>query len=261
MHTPNFQPVVKGVALTGCDQWMSRISSSTNSETIALLAEAFGSSPEKIIKSVQSGTALPTSATSAPEIDNIVKKLWGQKPDSNTFVLGSELLKSRVKENLKSCSLLGNWFCSHSSLALAVRGLVRANQPVDIVLQELQDLHGKIVQRGLARRDDWQYSIVSILTQACDYLGVHPPQVIAIAKVAIQQNWLEPENFPDSEARTLHSLLKRLDAVSELKPLVHRLLKNWYVHFWGKKRDHSSYIRKILDAASPLTLPMYSGHS
>ncbi|WP_230459977.1 hypothetical protein, partial [Sansalvadorimonas verongulae] len=32
-------------------------------------------------------------------------------------------------------------------------------------------------------------------------------------------------------------------------------------HFFGKKRDHNSYIRKILDAASPLTLPVYSGHS
>ncbi|WP_230459827.1 hypothetical protein, partial [Sansalvadorimonas verongulae] len=133
-----------------------------------------------------------------------------------------------VKENIKSCSLLGNRLTSHSSLALAVCRLVRANQLVDIVLKELQELHEKIVQRGLARRDDWQYSIVKILTRACDYLGVHSPQVIAIAQVAIQQNWLEPEHYP--EAGALHVLLKRLDAVNELKPLVERRLKNWYAH-------------------------------
>ncbi|WP_230459978.1 hypothetical protein, partial [Sansalvadorimonas verongulae] len=76
--------------------------------------------------------------------------------------------------------MLGNWFGSHSPLAVTVNGLVRADQPVDIVLQELLDLHEKMVQRGLARRDDWQYSIVKILTWACNRLGAHSPQVIAI---------------------------------------------------------------------------------
>ncbi|WP_196220845.1 hypothetical protein, partial [Sansalvadorimonas verongulae] len=159
---------------------------------IAALAKALGTSKEELSKSLQSGTALPASVISAPKIDTIVKKLWRQKSDSNAFVLGSELLKSEVKENIESCSLLGNWLDSHSQLALAVSGLVCADQPVDIVLQELQDLHEKIVQKGLARRDDWQFSIVWILARVCKSLGIHSPQLIVIARVAIQQNWLEP---------------------------------------------------------------------
>ncbi|WP_230459792.1 hypothetical protein, partial [Sansalvadorimonas verongulae] len=55
--------------------------------------------------------------------------------------------------------------------------------------------------------------------------------------------------------------MKKLDAANELKPLVQRLLKNWYAHFLGKKRDTSICIREILNAASPLDLPIYSGHS
>ncbi|MTI11935.1 hypothetical protein E1189_02495 [Sansalvadorimonas verongulae] len=55
--------------------------------------------------------------------------------------------------------------------------------------------------------------------------------------------------------------MKKLDAVNELKPLVERLLKNWYVHFLGKKRGTNGDIRRILSVASPLAPPMYSGHS
>ncbi|WP_196221262.1 hypothetical protein, partial [Sansalvadorimonas verongulae] len=38
-------------------------------------------------------------------------------------------------------------------------------------------------------------------------------------------------------------------------------LKNWYVHFLGKKRVQGCYTKQILDAVSPLTLPIYSGYS
>ncbi|MTI11689.1 hypothetical protein, partial [Sansalvadorimonas verongulae] len=139
--------------------------------------------------------------------------------------------------------------------------LVHPDKPVDIVLQELQDLHEKMVHSGLVRYDNWQFSIVSILTRAYKSLGVHSPQFIAIARVAIQQKWLEPEHCPRTDARILHDLLKKMDAVNELKSSVQRLLKNWYVHFWGKKRDMDDYIRRVLDAAPPLVLPKYSGHS
>ncbi|WP_230460185.1 hypothetical protein, partial [Sansalvadorimonas verongulae] len=260
MHAPDFQSVVTGQALTG-GQWMSQLFSDMNFEKIDALGKALGISSEKIIQSVQSGTALQTSATSASDVDDIVKKLWEQKSDSNAFVLGSELLKSGAKENIQKCSLLGDWVGFTSPLALAVDNLVRSDQSVDIVLQELQGLHEKMVQTGSARHDNWQYSIVSILTRACDSLGVHSPQVIAIAQVAIQQNWLEPEHCPHTEAGTLHVLLKRLDAINELKASVQRLLKNWYTHFYGKKRDTDIYIRIILGAVSPLALPIYSGHS
>ncbi|MTI11851.1 transglutaminase domain-containing protein, partial [Sansalvadorimonas verongulae] len=93
-HTPNFQPVVKGMVLTGRYQWMSQISPDMSPEKIAVLAKALGVSQEVLIGSLQSGTALPTSATSAPEIDDIVRKLWLQDSDSNAFILGSELLRS-----------------------------------------------------------------------------------------------------------------------------------------------------------------------
>ncbi|WP_196221053.1 hypothetical protein, partial [Sansalvadorimonas verongulae] len=136
------------------------------------------------------------------------------------------------KENIKSCSLFGNWAASTSSLASVVDGLVRSDQPVDIVLQELQGLHEKMVQSSLANRSDWQSSIVWILTWASDRLGIHSPKVIAIAQVAIQQNWLAPEHCPDTNAGTLHVLLKRLDAANELRPLVQHCLKNWYAHFF-----------------------------
>ncbi|WP_230459914.1 hypothetical protein, partial [Sansalvadorimonas verongulae] len=62
-------------------------------EKMTALAKALGISQEKLIESVQSGTALPASAISAPRIDDIVKNLWEQEPDSNAFILGSELLK------------------------------------------------------------------------------------------------------------------------------------------------------------------------
>ncbi|WP_230460019.1 hypothetical protein, partial [Sansalvadorimonas verongulae] len=232
-----------------------------NPEKMAALAKALRISQEELIGSVQSGTALPASATSALNVDDIVKELWEQEPDSDAFILGSELLKSEDKPDINGCYLLGSWFGSESSLAQGVGALVRRDKPVDFVLQELQDLHEKMVHSGLVGRDDWQYTIVWILTRACKSLGVHSPQFIAIARVAIQQNWLEPENCPDREARTLHDLLKKMGAVNEFKSSVQRRLKNWYAHSFAKKRDQNSCIRKILCAASPLALPMYSGHS
>ncbi|WP_230460219.1 hypothetical protein, partial [Sansalvadorimonas verongulae] len=183
------------------------------------LAKALGISQEQLSRSVQSGTALPTSEKSALSVDTVVQNLWFQKADSNAFVLGSELLKSEDKPDFRKCSLLGHWFGDSSPLAWAIDGLVRSGQPVDIVLQELQDLHEKMVQSGLVSRCDWQYSMACILTP----LSICSPQLIAIARVVIQQNWLEPADCPASRAETLHNLLKKLDAVNELKPLVQRL--------------------------------------
>ncbi|WP_230459979.1 hypothetical protein, partial [Sansalvadorimonas verongulae] len=83
IHTPNFQLAVSGMTPTGRNQWMSQISPDMNPDRIAELAKALGGSQEELIESVQSGTALPASVISAPEIDDIVKKLWEQVPDSN----------------------------------------------------------------------------------------------------------------------------------------------------------------------------------
>ncbi|WP_196221008.1 hypothetical protein, partial [Sansalvadorimonas verongulae] len=236
---------------------MSQSLRSMSPEKMTALAKALGISQEKLTESVQGGTALPTDAASTLKIDDIIKNLWEKKADSNAFVLGCEFLKHVDKPSLEECSLLGNWFSYTSPLALAVGGLVRSDQPVDIVLQELQDLHGKMVQSGLVSHSDWLYSMACILGP----LSICSPHFRAIAQVAIQQNWFEPANCFDSRAETLHDLLEKLDAVNELKPLVQRLLKNWYVHFLGRKRDKSFYIKQILGSVSPLTLPVYSGYS
>ncbi|WP_230460067.1 hypothetical protein, partial [Sansalvadorimonas verongulae] len=153
-----------------------------NPEKIAELEKTLGVSQSTFTGSVQSGTALPASSTSAPKVDDIVQKLWKQRADSNAFALGCELLKSEDKPDLKQRSLLGHWFSSSSPLALAAGDFVRSGQPVDIVLQGLQGLHEKMVQSGLVWRVDWQYSILRILTRTCECLGVHSPQVIAIAQ-------------------------------------------------------------------------------
>ncbi|WP_196221093.1 transglutaminase-like domain-containing protein, partial [Sansalvadorimonas verongulae] len=137
VHVPNFQSVVCGLALTGINQWMAQFFRNMNPEKIAALARALGISSEEIIQSLQSGTALPASATSVRRIVDIIRNLWEARPDSNAFVLGSEILKSEEKPDIEQRSLLGSWFGDHSSLASAVGGLVRSDQPVDIVLQEL----------------------------------------------------------------------------------------------------------------------------
>ncbi|WP_230460262.1 hypothetical protein, partial [Sansalvadorimonas verongulae] len=229
-------------------------------EKIAVLAKALGVSQKTLIGSVQSGTALPTSETSVLGINDIIRNLWEKNADSDAFVLGSKLLISEDKPDYRGRHLLGSWFGSSSSLAQGVSRLLHPDKPVDIVLQELQDLYKKMVQSGLVRYGDWQYTILCILTQACNSLGIYSSQFITIAQVAIEKNWLDPVNCPVNGAAILHSLLKKLDAVKELKPLVQHLLKDWYVHFLGRK-DMDSCIRKILGDASPLALPMCSGHS
>ncbi|MTI11676.1 hypothetical protein, partial [Sansalvadorimonas verongulae] len=239
---------------------MSQLFSHMNPEKVAALTETLGISLENIIQSVQSGTALPASTASALKLHNIIRKLWGGKSDIHAFVLGCELLKSKDEPDISECSLLGSRATSTSQLVLVVDGLVRSAQPVDSVIQELQGLHEKMVQSGLVSHSNWQYTIIRILTEVARPPGSCLPQFIAAAQVAIQQNWLEPEYCPDDRAEALYDLLKKLDAVNELKPLVQRLLKNWYAHFLGKTIDKGS-IRWMLGTASPFALPMCSGHS
>ena len=250
---PVFSATRKGLSVRTGGQKMSQILKKMSPEQIAALAKVLGVNPEGVDSAIQSGTALPTQGVGS--IAEMVERLW-QKGDQSSFILGSELLKSKDNLEDKEASLAGSWFRESSPMATCV---LHSDLSSDAVQQELQQLHAKMVDTGAVPLSYWQYSIIQILQNACDHYGATSSAVVTFARKALEQGWLNPL-LPDFLAMPLHRLLKKLEAVDEVKPLVTRALQDWYNHFPGKKSEYDD-VSRVLKKCSPSDVPEIHGGS
>ena len=243
VEEPACRPATKGVShnkrirtLEAMSPWQIK--------TLATVLEV---SPAEVSRAIQSGTELPVSAAKRIKSNSdIVRKLWEPNHDESGFLLGSALLCNKEKLDSDEVCLAGNKFSKRSQLASGVELLIHPDKSPDSVLQELQRLHAKIIGNDSMRISDWQYSMLCILENACRHCDVDSPPVIAVVWLAFGQEWVNPYKMMPFFAMRWHKLLKKLEAVEEIKPLVKRTLQDWYNHFPGSTRDIFGYMSEAL---------------
>ncbi|WP_281645455.1 AAA family ATPase [Parendozoicomonas sp. Alg238-R29] len=234
-HENNFPTGKKGISLAAGSQKLNDTLRGMNPQEMAAMAQALGITSEEVVSSAHSGLALPASQTFLTRAE-VIEKLWEQGSESG-FSLGCRFLKDLDKLDFHERNLLGCCTTKSKQLADAVIYALEKSVPPCIITKELKELHHTYVVDDQVSSSHWQHTIQEMFEGIKDRFGIESHQMLVIAQVALENNWLSPADENSTSYLPLLALLNQLHSINILRPFVQKNLLNWYIHCQTKQID------------------------